>query len=177
MSIAEFLLGPFQLEGGTVERSATGSSRTAAFLLRHAKDGTAALSTISVSHATQMRNMLVLSGSKSRITLEAPFIQAGYGTISSVRFAGPAAAPRPSFHARLSNSLYGQKAKRMIRAVAPGHAKISTPFHGSGLQFEIDEVGACLGSGQTVSKIMPPETTISVLDALEKLDGSQASIS
>ncbi|WP_372575082.1 Gfo/Idh/MocA family protein [Ruegeria jejuensis] len=177
MSIAEFLLGPFQLEGGSVERSATGSSRTAAFVLSHAGEGEAALSTISVSHATQMRNMLVLSGSKSRITLEAPFIQAGYGTVSPVRFAEPGAVPGPSLRARLSNSLYGQKAKRMIRAVLPGHAKISAQFHGSGLQFEIDEVGTCLGSGRTVSRVMPPETTISVLETLEKLDGSQASTS
>ncbi|MFA3921006.1 Gfo/Idh/MocA family protein [Ruegeria hyattellae] len=176
MSIAEFLLGPFQLEGGTVERSATGSSRTAAFVLRHATDGAAALSTISVSHATQMRNTLVLSGSQARVTLDAPFIQAGYGTLSPVRFAGDGAAP-DSLRARLSDSLYGQKAKRMIRAVMPGHAKISAPFHGSGLQFEIDEVGTCLGGGRTISEIMPPETTISVLNALEKLDGSQASIS
>lgn len=177
MSIAEFLLGPFQLEGGSVERSATGSSRTAAFVLRHGQAGAAALSTISVSHATQMRNMLVLSGSKARVTLEAPFIQAGYGTLSPIRFAEPGATSGPSLRARLSNSLYGQKAKRMIRAVIPGHAKISAPFPGSGLQFEIDEVGTCLGSGRTISQVMPPEATISVLEALEKLDGSQASTS
>lgn len=173
VSIAEFLLGPFRLEGGAITRSESGSSRTAAVLLRH---GTSAMSTISVSHATQLSNTLVLSGSKAQITLEAPFIQSRYATKSPVQFAAFGAEPRsPSLKSRLTNSLIGQKLKHAARTVLPGHTKISAPFPGSGLQFEIDEVGACLHSDKTISGIMPPETTISVLEVLGKLDGSQAS--
>lgn len=174
VSIAEFLLGPFQLECGTVERSGTGTSRTAAFVLRHTREAGAALSTISVSHATQMNNTLILSGSKARISLEPPFIQARLGAVYPVRFA-TAGTSLGSLKSRLSNSLYGQKVKRMVRTVLPGHKKLSAPFPGSGLQFEIDAVGTCLRNGRTISEIMPPETTISVLEALEKLNGSQHS--
>ncbi len=174
VSVAEFLLGPFQLAGGTVTRSGTGSSRTASFVLCHAGQTEAAISTISVSHATQMSNTLVLSGSKSQISLDAPFIQGRYGTETPVHFAQAGAAPN-AFKSRLSNSLYGQKLKRVVRKVVPRHKKIAIPFPGSGMQFEIDEVGACLHNGRTTSEIMPPDTTISVLEVLEKLNGSDTS--
>ena len=176
MSIAEFLLGPFQLEAGTVERSKSGASRTAAFVLRHARASGDALSAISVSHATQMSNTLVLSGSKARIALDAPFIQARYATVAPVSFAA-AGKFRGSFKSRVANSPYGQRLKRVGRMLFPGHTRISAPFSGSGLQFEIDEAGVCLLKGAKASRIMPPEATISVLEALDRLDGAQASTS
>lgn len=176
LSIAEFLLGPFQLEAGTVERSKSGASRTAAFVLRHARASGDALSAISVSHATQMSNTLVLSGSKARIALDAPFIQARYATVAPVSFAA-AGKFRGSFKSRVANSPYGQRLKRVGRMLFPGHTRISAPFSGSGLQFEIDEAGVCLLKGAKASRIMPPEATISVLEALDRLDGAQASTS
>ncbi len=171
LCMAQDLLGPFDLVSSDVVWSATGASRTAIIVLRHGPAGP--LSVISVSHETQLTNTLVVSGSKARATLDAPFIQARSLRIAPV-VATKHAAKSSGLKKRLLHSGLGSLARRGIQFLRPKTGKlIGAEFLGSGLQFEIDEVGRCYAAGLTQSTKMPLDISISVLktlDAVQKRD-------
>ncbi len=174
LSIAEYLLGPFQVTANDLERSETGCVRTAAFLLRHAgQNSCRAVSSISVSHATQLENTLCVSGSKGRLTLEAPFIQARTAKFFPVK-SSTSDGQTSTFKARFISSYPGQKIKKSIRLLLPAHSALSGGFTGGGLQFEIDEVGRCLQEGRTESSLMPLGTSTSLVKELEMLHNGDA---
>lgn len=172
LSIAEGLLGSFELVSSDVVRSKSGSSRTAVMVLSHSQRG--AVSIISVSHDTQLANTLVISGTKGRATLEAPFIQAARGHVTSV--SSPSSDGKTTgLKARLLRSRLlpaVRRALRLIRSI--GGVSFGKSFYGSGLQFEIDEVGSCIGAGLKSSSIMPLETSISVIAALDSVQNTGA---
>lgn len=165
LSMAEDLLGPFELVSSDVVCSAAGATRTAVMMLRHTRGGV--LSVISISHETQLVNTLVVSGTKARLTLEAPFIQARRLRIAPVVAAIPG-GDTSGLKARLLRSGFAQIARKGFRLVRPASGRlIKAEFPGSGLQFEIDEVGRCCAEGLTFSARMPPETTVSILETLD----------
>ncbi|WP_422050735.1 Gfo/Idh/MocA family protein [Shimia sp.] len=170
LSIAEYLLGPFEVVGGDLQRSENGSVRTATISLRHnTKRELNPLSAITVSHATQLENALTISGTKARLSLSAPFIQAREANFSSVTFSNPSKSPS-SLKSRFASSYSGQKLKKAIRTVFPPSRAISASFRGGGLQFEIDEVARCLTGELVESDIMPLRTTISIIEELDRID-------
>lgn len=171
ISIAEYLLGPFSITGRCLQRSGTGSIRTATFSLLHENEAGVVLSSISVSHAAQLGNTLTISGTKGRAVLDAPFIQSRKGYIFGTSQRN-SKIPNRSLLFRFANSNSGKKVKEIMRPIFRRPRYFSASFPGEGLQFEIDEVGRCLLSQKKESKIMPLETTVSNIAALDKIENS-----
>lgn len=167
LSMAEDLLGPFQLISSEVKWSETGSSRTALMVLRHIPCG--AISVISVSHETQLTNALVLSGTAARVTLEPPFIQARRGHLVPV-ITSRLGTPSSGLKSRILQSGLGPAVRIGLNLIRSSRKRtFGEDFRGSGLQFEIDEVGHCCAEGLTRSARMPLEASLSVLEALDSV--------
>jgi predicted dehydrogenase len=167
LSMAEDLLGPYQLLNSEVEWSEAGASRTALMVLRHERNG--AVSVISVSHETQLANTLVLSGTDARATLDAPFIQARRVHFAQVNSAKPDSSSS-KFRSWIFGSIFGTGARLGAKLLHSLRKQtVNGSFRGGGLQFEIDEVGYCHAEGSTFSQRMPLTTSVYVLEVLDEV--------
>ena len=166
VSIAEYLLGPYTLAHGTSAFSPTGSPRSAALTLRHESG---ALSVLTASHATQLPNTLWLCGSSARLSLAKPFIHTARVSIEAVNASVPGSGGGSSLKDKLVQSPLWPYLRGIKNTLRPqSRTLISAAFPGGGMQFEADEVGACIAAGQTQSAVMPLESSIRTIETLER---------
>ncbi|ETX13174.1 hypothetical protein OCH239_12960 [Roseivivax halodurans JCM 10272] len=165
ISAVHDLLGPPQSVAARQILSKTGSLRDVAIVMQHATG----LSTICASHATRLSNRLEVSGTEGWAELDAPFIQAGRGSVGKVV---PDRRNETEQASRLREALRGSRAWPMIRAAGlrlTGRSPraIRGQFRGSGLRFQADEVAACIAAQRQESQIMPLAASIAVLETVD----------
>lgn len=170
VSLAHDLLGmPREIQAEAVI-SPTGSVRDVSITFLHEKMKRPALCSIRASHSTELRNALDISGSRGRISVDAPFIRAIQARMSPLGPRGRT-AERPS---ALGDALRGSR----LWPVARGLARRATgregvafgrPFVGYGLRFEAEEVARCLAAGQLESPVMPLSESVEVLESVDRI--------
>ena len=175
LSLAETLAGPGKLVSAQVSRSASGSVRDVQAILRHAvADGRTQeiLTTLTVSHATNLGNVFEVAGTAGRIMIDAPFILGGSARI--VTFSGDAYASTESAPSgimrRLKMSSLWPVAKRVVKAVRPASGRsIGQVYRGTGLQFEADEVARCIAENRSESDKLPLRPSAARASLIEEI--------
>lgn len=166
------LMGAGTLAHGDVTRSASGSIRNATAMMNHvAADGQIAHSTWSVSHDAVLPNRVEITGTKGRIEIDAPFIQMQSARIWHFAAAPYSAAPaEPTRLAALKSSPLWPRLRRTVKAMrGPGGRRIPCDYVGTGLQFQIDEIGNKLKSGDSDTLCHSLEESLNVLTTLDRL--------
>ncbi|MGV6815836.1 MAG: Gfo/Idh/MocA family protein [Thiotrichales bacterium] len=166
LSLAQLLLGKHASVESTAEIGATGVDETSSYLLRYDSGAVANLSATLMGYGT---NEAVISGTKGKIRLHAPFFQpASYSIQQQDGHLQPAAAPGPMPKA-------GKVSQRLRRAMMPlidklsGAKVIRQPYSGMGYQFELIEVSRCIADGLTESPLMPLDDTLQIMQVMDDI--------
>lgn len=170
VTIAHYLLGASTCISAAVTHNDLGSAREVTMLLRHGNAEDAPLSTISVSHGTELSNTLSLFGADGKVWTDAPFIQCRRAWQGRVHATDPSqSAQQPSgMKAMLQKTRLWPAIRQIGKAVVPsGHKQFGTGFPGTGLHFQADEVGRCLRNGRYQSELMPLDQSVAVIRQLD----------
>ncbi|MBM7069109.1 Gfo/Idh/MocA family protein [Actibacterium sp. 188UL27-1] len=172
VSMADYLLGPSTVVSASQSQSVIGSARDVAVLLRH--DGTTGspLTTITASHGTELTNTLCLFGTQGKIVTDAPFIQCQRAWQRPVKMGeGRGQVPSASgVKGALKNSPLWPIIRRVGKAVTSNDGlSFGQGFPGTGLQFQIDEVGRCVKGQKTQSDRMPLARSVATIEQLEAI--------
>lgn len=167
VSLAQMLFGPPARVAAEAVIGPTGVDRQVTLQLGW--PGRTAV--IAASHMAELANRLEIAGTRARIEVEAPFLQA-------TRARTIAFAPAPVDGGGGSEGGVKTLLKRtglwpVARAVArslTGRAgtAVTGSFPGNGYQFELEEVARCLAAGETESPVMGLDDTIAVMETLDR---------
>ncbi|MBW6416933.1 Gfo/Idh/MocA family protein [Celeribacter sp. PS-C1] len=190
ISLAQFFLGDLSYSASEVRYSARGTDRDMSAVLRGGVDGSC-LVTLSASHSGQLPNRLEITGTKGRLTLDAPFLCGLGGRMmhfpevkESAQPAGevqPAnATPKPApprkrgLKDKLKQSSFGRVLRRFfLDRVRLEGAQIGSVYEGSGLQFQIDEFSRMLGRGEAECQLMRLSDSLAVAQLLDRISGGK----
>jgi len=165
------LLGSAKIVSGQVSRSDTGSIRSCTAMLTH--DGVH--SSFATSHEANFPNRLEITGTRGRVEVSAPFIQAQSAriwTFESQLYA--AQAPQSALAIRVKSSRIWPKSRKIAKIVLGSSGKrVECDYVGTGLQYQIDELGRALENGKQQSDVFSLGHSISILKILDKLDTSK----
>lgn len=173
VSLAHMLFGaPEQVTAGAVP-GPTGIDRQIALQLGY--PGRTAV--LVASHMAELSNRLEIAGTKGRIEVEAPFLQATRARVMPFTPPAPGQGGAPqgagSGEGRVKTLLKRSGLWPVARAVArrltgrDGQV-LNFSFPGNGYQFQLDEVARCLDAGRTESPVMGLDDSVAVMETLDQ---------
>jgi predicted dehydrogenase len=165
VSIAHFLFGkPHSICAHAITGSSGVDSQTAALLTWPNRSAI-----ILASHAGPLSNTLEIVGSAGRITvafLGARRVRTRKFTLIKAGASASDSLPK----AALTRLGLWSAARSIGRGLLGRDGTVATfDFPGDGYQFEIEEVGRCLSSGQRASAIMPLADSLAVMESLDAI--------
>ncbi|MEL7182013.1 MAG: Gfo/Idh/MocA family oxidoreductase [Pseudomonadota bacterium] len=172
VGLLNHLLGPGALVAGDVTRSASGSIRNATAYLRHkGASGEAIQSSVAVSHDAILPCRLELTGTRGRIEVESLFIQAEKAKLWQFEpISYGAGHPSAGALRQVKNLKILKKVKNTLKPLLrPGGIPLACDYGGTGFQFQIDEIGACLAAKRIESAVHPLRDSLKTLKLLHKI--------
>ena len=190
ISLAQFFLGDLSYSASEVRYSARGTDRDMSAVLRGGADGSC-LVTLSASHSGQLPNRLEITGTKGRLSLDAPFLCGLGGRIThfpevkesaevSVTGEPATSTPNPApprtrgLKDKLKQSSVGRVLRRFfLDRLRLDGTQIGSVYEGSGLQFQIDEFSRMLHRGETECQLMRLSDSLVVAQLLDRISGGK----
>lgn len=171
-SLLDDFLGPAQIVTSDCKRSTSGAVRHCTAMLAHkGGEGDRRHSNFVTSHDANLPNRLEIFGTSGRIEIGAPFLQAQRTKLW--RFEQePYQSQQPA--SALKNRVSGLSIWPTVRNLAKsvigeGGETLNSAYVGTGLQFQIDEVGRCVKLNLLQGDSASLDKTIRVLALLDEL--------
>lgn len=169
--IAQLLFGPGTIAGHSKRTNRNGSVRSSTAIILHESDGDAILGSVSVAHDTLLGNEFIVSGSKKRLTIGAPFISAPNMVTTPCKWATPSHTDKVTRTRGIRDR--SPTAKTLI-AWAKGastffKSSMIRPYPGFGLQFQADHLASTVQREQRESEIATHAMSVHVAGQLEAL--------
>jgi predicted dehydrogenase len=172
ISLAHYLRGaPNHVQGSAV-LCAGGADEHSTSVLNY----DTAQAVIIASHASELQNTFTIAGDKSRIEINAHFIQGKAAQLFSYTRENPNFGAGPSGNSEnpvktiLKKTGLFSAAKTLKNIARPnGAPKLRHDYPGHGYQFQAQAVGKALRAGDIQSDIMPMAETIAVLKTLDAI--------
>ncbi|WP_226550148.1 Gfo/Idh/MocA family protein [Celeribacter naphthalenivorans] len=186
ISLAQFFLGDLSYCASEVRYSARGTDRDMSAVLRGGAQGSC-LVTLSASHSGQLPNRLEITGTKGRLSLDAPFLCGLGGRIThfpevkesaeapvTAEPATSTPSPAPPRTRGLKDKLKQSSVGRVLRRffldrLRLDGTQIGSVYEGSGLQFQIDEFSRMLHRGERECQLMRLSDSLAAAQLLDRI--------
>lgn len=167
ISLAVHLLGPVREVRATAHGPAGGPDLTAAVQLTF---GSGAVAQVTASIEAEGDNAAVLVGTGGTMQFDPPFYMTRGLTVRTTRpvlLRGPVTGP-PSLARRLVDGPVGARLRLLrTRFGRPPGKRITSPFPGSGHQFQLVEAARCIQAGLLESEVMPLADSVETLRVID----------